>query len=204
MNCRGLKDTGGSDGLPHPHARRCCTVDSAGLVKHGWLVQGYLAAMSASSYSYVSMLQHFGPLLRPNGAAVSLTYIASERTIPGLSMPQIKYVCVPVYLKGTRAILQESRHHLQRLQAKCAGAAPFSSIAVPSETFKALGESANVHTPPNHTSSGMHVPWSDKLLLASDLTCERCSLEHEKVNRICGSIVAAADSSHLEQVMVVA
>lgn len=45
--------------------------------------QGYLAAMSASSYSYVSMLQHFGPLLRPNGAAVSLTYIASERTIPG-------------------------------------------------------------------------------------------------------------------------
>ncbi len=29
------------------------------------------------------MLQHFGPLLNPNGAAVSLTYIASERTIPG-------------------------------------------------------------------------------------------------------------------------
>ena len=47
------------------------------------VLQGYLAAMSASSYSYVSMLQHFGPLLNPNGAAVSLTYIASERTIPG-------------------------------------------------------------------------------------------------------------------------
>ncbi len=51
--------------------------------------------MSASSYSYVSMLQHFGPLLNPNGAAVSLTYIASERTIPG-PVPAfvIRIVCV--------------------------------------------------------------------------------------------------------------
>lgn len=62
------------------------TVAVSGLVKHCWVMQGYLAAMSASSYSYVSMLQHFGPLLRPNGAAVSLTYIASERTIPGPSL----------------------------------------------------------------------------------------------------------------------
>lgn len=45
--------------------------------------KGYLAALSASSYSYVSMLQHFGPLVNPGGAAISLTYIASERIIPG-------------------------------------------------------------------------------------------------------------------------
>lgn len=47
------------------------------------LLQGYLAALSASSYSYVSMLQRFGPLMNPGGAAISLTYIASERIIPG-------------------------------------------------------------------------------------------------------------------------
>ena len=46
--------------------------------------QGYLAALSASSYSYVSMLQRFGPLMNEGGAAISLTYIASERIIPGL------------------------------------------------------------------------------------------------------------------------
>lgn len=46
-------------------------------------VQGYLAALSASSYSYVSMLQRFGPLMNKGGAAISLTYIASERIIPG-------------------------------------------------------------------------------------------------------------------------
>jgi enoyl-[acyl-carrier protein] reductase I len=44
---------------------------------------GYLAAMSASSYSYVSMLQHFGPLMKKGGAAVSLTYLAATQVIPG-------------------------------------------------------------------------------------------------------------------------
>ena len=32
------------------------------------------------------MLQRFGPLMNPGGAAISLTYIASERIIPGLSV----------------------------------------------------------------------------------------------------------------------
>ncbi|KAL4562083.1 hypothetical protein LXL04_034275 [Taraxacum kok-saghyz] len=44
---------------------------------------GYLAAISASSYSYVSLLQHFIPIMNPGGASISLTYIASERIIPG-------------------------------------------------------------------------------------------------------------------------
>ena len=44
---------------------------------------GYLAAVSASAYSMVSMVQRLGPLLRPQGAMVSLTYMASERAIPG-------------------------------------------------------------------------------------------------------------------------
>ena len=78
---------------------------------------GYLAAVSASSYSCVSMLQRFGPLInkgeffvlcvscaekkkkkhsldefikkkknsknKTGGAAISLTYLASEKIIPG-------------------------------------------------------------------------------------------------------------------------
>lgn len=44
---------------------------------------GYLAALSASSYSYVSLLKHFLPLMNPGGSSISLTYIASERIIPG-------------------------------------------------------------------------------------------------------------------------
>ncbi|XP_025801031.1 enoyl-[acyl-carrier-protein] reductase [NADH] 2, chloroplastic isoform X2 [Panicum hallii] len=45
--------------------------------------RGYLAAISASSYSFVSLLQHFLPIMNPGGASISLTYIASERIIPG-------------------------------------------------------------------------------------------------------------------------
>ncbi|XP_057978621.1 enoyl-[acyl-carrier-protein] reductase [NADH] 1, chloroplastic-like [Malania oleifera] len=44
---------------------------------------GYLAAISASSYSFVSLLKHFVPIMNPGGASISLTYIASERIIPG-------------------------------------------------------------------------------------------------------------------------
>lgn len=45
--------------------------------------RGYLAAISASSYSFVSMMQNFGPLMNPGGSAISLTYIAADRVIPG-------------------------------------------------------------------------------------------------------------------------
>lgn len=45
--------------------------------------KGYLAALSASSYSYISLFQHFLPIINPGGATISLTYIASERIIPG-------------------------------------------------------------------------------------------------------------------------
>lgn len=45
--------------------------------------KGYLAAISASSYSFISLLQHFGPIMNPGGATLSLTYMASEKAIPG-------------------------------------------------------------------------------------------------------------------------
>ncbi|KAK6937059.1 hypothetical protein RJ641_034089 [Dillenia turbinata] len=49
--------------------------------------KGYLAALSASSYSYVSLLKHFLPIMNPgkllSGSSISLTYIASEKIIPG-------------------------------------------------------------------------------------------------------------------------
>lgn len=44
---------------------------------------GYLAALSVSSYSNVSLVRELGPLMRDGGAFLSLTYMASERVIPG-------------------------------------------------------------------------------------------------------------------------
>lgn len=45
--------------------------------------KGYLAALSASSYSFVSLLAHLGPIMNKGGATISLTYFASEKAVPG-------------------------------------------------------------------------------------------------------------------------
>jgi enoyl-[acyl-carrier protein] reductase I len=44
---------------------------------------GYLTALSVSAYSMVSLVSRLGPLMRPSSSFLSLTYIASERVIPG-------------------------------------------------------------------------------------------------------------------------
>ncbi|HSX11685.1 MAG TPA: enoyl-[acyl-carrier-protein] reductase [Chlamydiales bacterium] len=45
--------------------------------------KGYLAALSSSSYSLISLVAHFGPIMAQGGSVLSLTYIASERVVPG-------------------------------------------------------------------------------------------------------------------------
>src|SRR5579862_7603512 len=45
--------------------------------------KGYLAALGVSSYSLTSMVRRFGPLMPRGSSFLSLTYMASERVIPG-------------------------------------------------------------------------------------------------------------------------
>jgi enoyl-[acyl-carrier protein] reductase I len=45
--------------------------------------KGYLSASGTSAYSFVSLVQRFGPVMRPSGSFLALTYIAAERVIPG-------------------------------------------------------------------------------------------------------------------------
>lgn len=45
--------------------------------------QGYLEAVGTSAYSNISLLRAFAHLFRPDAAALSLTYLASERAVPG-------------------------------------------------------------------------------------------------------------------------
>lgn len=44
--------------------------------------RGYLAAIGASAYSFVSLVREFAPLVGPGGSFLSLTYLASERFVP--------------------------------------------------------------------------------------------------------------------------
>jgi enoyl-[acyl-carrier protein] reductase I len=45
--------------------------------------RGYLAALTVGSYSMVSMVAKFGPLMRRGGSAVSLTYLGAQQVIQG-------------------------------------------------------------------------------------------------------------------------
>jgi enoyl-[acyl-carrier protein] reductase I len=44
---------------------------------------GYLSAVSVSAYSLVALVARLGPLVRPGGSFLSLTYMAGERVVPG-------------------------------------------------------------------------------------------------------------------------
>jgi len=44
---------------------------------------GYLSAVGVSAYSMVSLTRTLSPLMRDGGSFVSLTYMASERAVPG-------------------------------------------------------------------------------------------------------------------------
>jgi enoyl-[acyl-carrier protein] reductase I len=43
---------------------------------------GYLGAVGASAYSFVSLVQRLGPLLPSGGSFVNLSYLAAERVVP--------------------------------------------------------------------------------------------------------------------------
>jgi len=45
--------------------------------------RGYLGALDVSAYSLIAMTSRLGPLMRDGGSVLSLTYMASERVIPG-------------------------------------------------------------------------------------------------------------------------
>ena len=45
--------------------------------------RGYLEAVSVSAYSLVAIVARLGPLMRVGGSVLSLSYMASERVIPG-------------------------------------------------------------------------------------------------------------------------
>ena len=45
--------------------------------------RGYLDALGVSAYSNIALVRHLGPMMRPDGAFLSLTYMAGERVIPG-------------------------------------------------------------------------------------------------------------------------
>jgi len=87
---------------------------------------GYLTAVSVSAYSMVSLVARLAPLMRPGGSFLSLTYMASERVIPGYGggMSSAKAALE----SDTRVLAYEAgRRHGVRVN--CISAGPWASRA---------------------------------------------------------------------------
>ncbi len=87
---------------------------------------GYLAAISVSAYSLISMVNRLGPLMRSGGSFVSLTYLASERAIPGYGggMSSAKAALE----SDTRTLAFEAGRKYG-VRVNCISAGPFASRA---------------------------------------------------------------------------
>jgi enoyl-[acyl-carrier protein] reductase I len=93
--------------------------------------KGYLAAMSNSSYSFVSLVSHFGPIMNQGASVLSLTYIASEFVIPGYGggMSSAKAALE----SDTRMLAFEAGRRFG-IRVNCISAGPYASRAA-----KAIG-----------------------------------------------------------------
>jgi enoyl-[acyl-carrier protein] reductase I len=82
--------------------------------------KGYLAALAVSTYSLTSMVKRLGPLMPPKSSVLSLTYMASERIIPGygggMSSAKAALECDTRFLA-----LQAGRRHGIRVNTISAG-----------------------------------------------------------------------------------
>lgn len=108
---------------------------------------GYLAAISASSYSMVSMVQHFAPLMRPGGAFISLSYLAAQKAVPGYGGG----------MSSAKAALESDTHTLafeagrrHGVRVNCISAGPLASRAA-----KAIGAIDNMV---NYAATGSPLP----------------------------------------------
>lgn len=93
---------------------------------------GYLAAVSTSAFSMVSMVRQLAPVMRPHGSFLSLSYMASERVVPGYGggMSSAKAALE----SDTRTLAYEAGHRYG-LRVNCISAGPLASRAA-----KAIGE----------------------------------------------------------------
>lgn len=93
--------------------------------------KGYLAAVSSSAYSFVSLVQHFGPLMHEKGSFLCLSYIASERAVPryGGGMSSAKAA-----LESDMRTLAYEAGRKYKIRLNCISAGPLRSRAA-----KAIG-----------------------------------------------------------------
>jgi enoyl-[acyl-carrier protein] reductase I len=151
--------------------------------------KGYLAAMSSSAYSFVSLLSHFAPHMNPQGLALSLTYIAAERIIPGYGggMSSAKAALE----SDTRTLAWEAGRKWN-LRVNTISAGPLGSRAA-----KAIGFIDRMID-----YSEMNAPLAQKKLQASEIGNVAAFLSSSLASAITGTIIYVDNGLHAMGVAV--
>lgn len=143
---------------------------------------GYLAANSASAYSFVSMVRHLAPIMKKGGSFVALSYMAAEKVIPGYGggMSSAKAA-----LESDTKVLafEAGRRHGHRVNTISAG--PLASRAA-----KAIGMIQNMITYCEHNA-----PLRDALT-ADDVANTAAFLCSDLGKGITGTIVYVDKGMH--------
>jgi enoyl-[acyl-carrier protein] reductase I len=144
--------------------------------------EGYIAAVSSSAYSFVSMAQRLGPLLRPDGSLLCLSFIAAERVIPGygggMASAKAALEC------DTRVLAFElGRRHGVRVN--CISAAPW-----PSRAAAAIGFIEHMA---NHVATHAPVP---KRITPADVGAAAVFLASPLASAITGTTLHVDHGSH--------
>lgn len=143
---------------------------------------GYLAANSASAYSFVSMVRHLSPIMRKNGSFLALSYMAAEKVIPGYGggMSSAKAALE----NDTRVLAFEAgRRHAHRVNVISAG--PLASRAA-----KSIGMIQQMIT-----YCEANAPLTDTLT-AEDVAYTAAFLCSNLANGITGSVVYVDKGMH--------
>ncbi len=132
---------------------------------------GYLTAVGVSAYSLVSMVNRFGPLMKSNGSFLSLTYMASEKVIPGYGggMSSAKAALE----SDTRTLAYEAGQKYG-VRVNCISAGPYASRAASAiGIIEKMVEYCSVNSPLNDPLSAEEVGKAAAFLcspLASGIT----------------------------------
>merc|ERR1719201_3305930 len=87
---------------------------------------GYMAAISASSYSLISCVQRFAPIMNPGGSVLSLGFIAAQQVVPGYGggMSSAK-----AQLESDTKVLAWEAGRTYDIRVNCISAGPLKSRA---------------------------------------------------------------------------
>lgn len=144
--------------------------------------KGYLAALGASAYSFVSLVQNMGPLVKKGGSFLSLTYMASERVIPGYGggMSSAKAALE----SDTRVLAYEAGREFG-VRVNCISAGPWASRAASAIGF--------IHNMVEYSERNAPLP---EQLQAEDVGQTAAFLSSPLANGITGTIVYVDKGFH--------